>query len=156
MAQIYPSSSLYLLKILAKSCFPRKSPSIWRPGLSIHLVSTASASVFQGFRPQGPETTFRAGSVVSVQEQHKSGVDQISHKHPCCDVVICKQAIQLYLLTAVFFCHVCEGGHGGLGQMSRSNALWNRIAEKPSRLDHCAERLCCQEPTSLILLQAQI
>jgi len=40
--------------------------------------------------------------------------------------------------------------------MSCSSALWNRIAEKPSCLDHHAENLRCQEPTTLILLQAQI
>lgn len=45
---------------------------------------------------------------------------------------------------------------GDLEQMSCSTALWNRTAETPAHLDPCAENLCCQEPTALILLQTQI
>lgn len=146
---------------MAKSRFPSKSPSIWRPGLPVHLVSTAGALVFQGFRPRGPQRSRnyfqgRLSCVCPRTTQIRRGSDQSCHVHPRCDVVICKQLIQIYSLTAIFYCQVCGGGRGGLGQMSRSSALWNRIAEKPFCLDHCAESLCCQEPTSLILLQAQI
>lgn len=135
MAPVHPCSSFYLWKILAKSCFTSKSPSIWRPGLPYtwcQQQAPQSSKVSGHEDHKEVETTFRGRSVVSVQEQHKSGADQISHTHPCCGVGICKELIQIYLLAAVFFCHVCGGGHGGLGQRSRSSALWKRIAEKPT------------------------
>lgn len=159
MAPVYPSSSFYLPKILAKRCFPSKSPSVWRPGLLVRMVSTARALVFQGFRPWGPQRSRnyfqgRLSCVCPRTTKLRCGSD---HSYMSLSgAVLCKQLIQIYSLTAVIFCHGCGGCRGGLGQMSHSNAVWNRIAEKPSHLDYCAESLCCQEPTSLILLQAQI
>lgn len=160
MAPAYPRSSFYLLKILAKSCFPIQQVSIHPDVWAVRTPSVDSKclnlSRFQAIKDSKEvETTFRAGSVLSIQEQHKWGVDLISYIHSCRDGVICKQLVQIYSLTAVF-CHVCGGGRGELGQMSCSSALWNRIAETPAHLDPCAESLCCQEPTSLILLQTQI
>lgn len=129
MSPAYPCSSFYLLKILARIRFPIQQVSIH---LEVWAVRTPSAdskclslSGFQAIKDsKDVETTFRAGSVVSVQVQHKWGVDPTSYMHSCSGGVICKRLSQTYSLTADF-CHVCGGG-----QRTWTNVLQQCLVEQ--------------------------
>lgn len=114
MAPAHPCSSFYSLKILAKNHFPIQQFSIHLEVWAVHTPSVdskcLSLSRFQAIKnSKEAETSFRAVSVVSVQEQHKWGVDPISYMHSSRGGVICKQLFLIYSLTADF-CHVCGGG----------------------------------------------
>lgn len=129
MSPVYLCSSFYLLKISAKSRFPIQQDPIHLEVWAVHTPSVyskcLSLSRFQAIKnSKDVETAFRAGSVVSVQEQHKWGVDPISYMHSCSGGVICKQLSQIYSLTADF-CHVCGGS-----QRTWKNVLHQCLVEQ--------------------------